>query len=877
MVGRTFIRLLCFQRFTVILLSCSLMPVSVSHRVMPGCELQRSEASGFSRDGDILIGGIFPVHDDTVQQDITFREQPLPVECQTFGIQNYQWVQAMVFAIEEINDNSELLPNITLGFQIYDSCTVLQRALKGALWILSGLGEPAPNYWCRTGLPPAAVIGDAGSTRSIALARILGLYRYPQISYFSTSSLLSDRNQFPSFFRTIPSDDFQSRGLAELVMHFGWTWVGILAADDDYGQRGIQLVQQEIVKAGACVAFSETVLPSRAAKNAFHITQVIKNSTARAIVVFSSSAYLAPLLDEMVRQNVTGNIWIASEAWSTSSLLSIEKYSEILVGTIGFAIHNGEMVAFQRYFTRLHPSRAPEDIFIRRFWEEMFGCQWLSHEISLKTKGNETNACTGDEKLNSPPFGLLMDFRITYNVYSAVYATALALQDLRPCIHSEGSLLQETCTNMSDFHPWQLLQYIKKVHLRKDDPETFFDKYGNPPAQYDIVNWQGGPDGTIRLVKVGSYESSVFPGKTLAIDPSGVQWATGTREVPLSLCSPSCSTGFRKASRPGKPLCCFQCIPCLLAEISNQTDSIECFKCPWDHWPNERRDGCVPKITEFLAYNETFGVTLAATSIFSSLVPVVIFGLFIYYRRTPIIKANNSNLSYLLLLSLTLCFLCSLAFVGYPTSVKCLIRQVAFGIAFALCVSCILAKTITVVIAFSATKPNSELRKWMGPHLSYTIISISTLFQVLICVFWLVLAPPFSEFNTHTQPGIIIVECNEGSSIAFWCMLGYLGLLATISFIVAFLARKLPDNFNEAKFITFSMLAFLSVWLSFVPAYLSTKGKYMVTMEIFAILSSSLALVCCLFFPKCYIILIRPKRNTKEYLMGRGKGHTKRV
>ncbi|XP_069072214.1 vomeronasal type-2 receptor 26-like [Pleurodeles waltl] len=339
--------------------------------------------------------------------------------------------------------------------------------------------------------------------------------------------------------------------------------------------------------------------------------------------------------------------------------------------------------------------------------------------------------------------------------------------------------------------------------------------------------------------------------------------------VPVSVCSPSCPKGFRKAIRPGKPICCFECFPCRLGEITNHADSLECFRCPWDQWSNEDRDQCIPKSTDFLSYKETFGAILAASSIFSSVIPIIIMGLFFCYRNTPIVKANNTNLSFLLLMSLTLCFLCPLTFVGCPTEKKCLIRQAAFGTIFSLCVSCILAKTFVVVIAFKATKPDSNLRRLVGPYMSYMIIISGTLIQVVLCVLWLVYAPPFSEYNINIHPGLIIVECNEGSPIAFWCMLGYLGFLATISFIMAFLARKLPDSFNEAKFITFSMLAFLGVWLSFIPAYLSTRGKYVVAMEIFAILSSSSSLVSCIFFPKCYIILFRSEINTKEHLMGR--------
>ncbi|XP_069463326.1 extracellular calcium-sensing receptor-like [Ambystoma mexicanum] len=780
----------------------------------------------------------------------------------------------MAFAIEEINKNPNLLPNITLGFRIHDSCMIIARSLEGILWMLTGQEEPIPNYQCWRNRPPAAFIGDATSTRSIIMAQILGLYRYPQISYYASSPLLSDRNQFPSFFRTIPSDDYQSRGLAQLVLHFGWTWVGLLADDDDYGQQGIRLLQEELARAGACVAFSENILTSRADKNAFHIVQVIKQSTANAIIIFSGD--LTRIVEEMLRQNVTGKICVATEGWSTSARLSVEKYSEILTGTIGFAIHSGRMPGFEEYLISLQPSSTPDPKFLQELWEESYGCKFQHGPgISLNVLHNDTVLCPEPEKLEKRQLSPSSDtaFGFPYKIYSAVYAIALSLQDLSICVPQGGPFQRGTCADIRKFQPWQLLHYIKKVHLQeKVGPGPFFDDHGNPPAQYDIINWQRSTHGTLKQVKVGGYDSSAPPGETFIINATTIRWIAGGPQVPTSVCSPSCPPGSRKLAKEGEPICCFLCLPCSQGEISNETDSNECSMCPWNQWPNQNQDHCIPKIIEFLEYNDPLGAMLAATSIISSLIPVVVLALFVHYRNSPIVKANNINISYVLLISLTLCFLCSMAFIGYPTPEKCLLRQVAFGIIFALCISCILSKTIMVVIAFNATKPNSDLKRWVTPTLSYMLIVVCSLIQVILCVSWTIISPPFTQYNVVSTTGKLIVECNEGSTIAFWFMLGYLGVLATVSFIVAFLARKLPDSFNEAKFITFSMLAFLSVWLSFIPAYLSTKGKYMVAMEIFAILSSSISLVSCIFFPKCYIILFKSEMNTKEYLMGRGTG-----
>ncbi|KAK2912388.1 hypothetical protein Q8A73_006501 [Channa argus] len=773
------------------------------------------------QDGNVIIGGLFNLHYQTPAIDQDYTQLPHYKPCTGLEYPPLQGMYAMMFALEEINENPTLLPGLKLGYHIFDYCGRPPWAPQATLSLAGGdsntcnLTDDSGAYgqtdekkkgdvacvslsgrynidavFHLDGQPVPLIIGASSTVTAEILARILGPLSVPLISYLASCPCLSNRVQYPNFFRTIPSDFYQVKAIAQLAISFNWTWIGAVIENQNYGHTAIKIFQEETQGAGVCLAFIEILTRETIVSDARRAALTIQASTPRVILVFAWYTDVRELFLQLVKINVTDRQFVASESWSTSGdILQDPETRKVASGVLGVAIRSSTIPGFENYLKSLNPFHRPSDGFLREFWEVEFGCSpgatnlhsysssSLKSLTSIKRTSHPSNtstsppadkslqkaslsACSGTESLERVQnvFTDVSQLRVSYNVYLAVYAAAHALHSLLSCPADNSS----TCSSPKHIKPTELLQHLNKVNFTTPQGEEFYFQDGDIPAKYDLVNWQNTPEGTLQLILVGH-----VVGFDIHLNESAIQWSTGSSQVPTSVCSENCPPGTRKSNRKGEPVCCFDCIPCAEGEISNKTGSLYCDQCPLEFWSNANQTSCVLRQLDFLSFNETLGITLTTAAVSGAVMTTAVFVVFLCYRQTPVVRANNSELSFLLLLSLKLCFLCSLVFIGRPSVWSCRFQQAAFGISFVLCVSCLQVKTIVVLAAFRSARPGAEaLIKWFGPVQQRGSVCVFTCVQIIICAVWLSLSPPVPKRDLGFHGSKVTLECSMASLMA---------------------------------------------------------------------------------------------------------------
>ncbi|TSK38409.1 Extracellular calcium-sensing receptor [Bagarius yarrelli] len=501
----------------------------------------------FYQGGDVILGGLFPLHYSPVSAVYSFQSKPEATDYKYFSPRALRWMRTMTFAVTEINQRKDLLPNLTLGYHIRDSCDDIPVSIKSSLILVNGQPEKGSGCVNVTRQPSPVIVGDAASGISMAVLRTLGSFSIPLVSYFASCSCLSNKKEFSTFMRTMPSDEFQIKALAKLVHYFQWTWVGVIGVESDYARFAIQLFLKESIRYNVCPAYVHFYPVTLTTEAVQKLMDVIKASTATVIINFSGESELQTILRECRKQNVTHLQWIASEAWATSQALWSE-FHDLLQGTLGFAIRKGEIPNLGGYLKEINASIAQTSSFLAEFWEETFNCRiaGLLNTHIHKQEDQNREACSGRESLDNvySTFTDVSELRVSYNVYKAVYLIAHALHDMSNCVPGHGPFHNGTCGSLNPLLPWQLISYMRRTNFTSLGEFVHFDENGDPIASYDLMNWQVGDDGLLKLVKVGFYDAALTEDSGLVINEQMIIWRRKNKISYYSTCE--CLSDKRK-------------------------------------------------------------------------------------------------------------------------------------------------------------------------------------------------------------------------------------------------------------------------------------------------------------------------------------------
>ncbi|KAL1256551.1 hypothetical protein QQF64_012096 [Cirrhinus molitorella] len=406
-----------------------------------------------------------------------------------------------------------------------------------------------PGDTCNGQPPLHAIIGESESSATVILSRTTGPFKIPVISPSATCECLSNRKDYSSFFRTIASDYHQSRALAYIVKHFGWSWVGAVNSDNDYGNNGMSVFLKIAQDEGICIEYSVKFYRTEPEKLK-KVVDTIKKGTAKVIVAFVSFVEMGLLIDQLSIQNIAGFQIIGVESWITTKNYITPNSFHSLGGSLGFAVRKNNIKGFTDYV-------------IKEFWDTTFPCS--------QSEGNSSqyasNCSRYEDLLALKNYNEdVPEQRYASNVYKAVYAVAHSLHSLLKCKEQEG------CEKSLTIQPQEVVEALKNVNFTiKMGDHVWFDSTGGAVAQYEVVNWQQDSDGSFQFKSVGYYDASLPPFQRLVLNQKNIIWTGGQLKKPSSVCSESCPPGTRKAAQKGRPVCCYDCIACAEGEISNET------------------------------------------------------------------------------------------------------------------------------------------------------------------------------------------------------------------------------------------------------------------------------------------------------------------
>uniref|UniRef100_A0A672H025 Metabotropic glutamate receptor 1 n=1 Tax=Salarias fasciatus TaxID=181472 RepID=A0A672H025_SALFA len=839
----------------VVLLGADLSPLALMDHV--GVKAQNNERRVLAHiPGDIIIGALFSVHHQPPADKV--HERKCGAVREQYGIQR---VEAMMHTLDRINADPTILPNITLGCEIRDSCwhsaVALEQSIEFIRDTLVSSDEEESQGRCTAEAgslllqgkkPIVGLIGPGSSSVAIQVQNLLQLFNIPQIAYSATSMDLSDKSLFKYFMRVVPSDMQQARAMVDIVKRYNWSYVSAIHTEGNYGESGMEAFKDMAAKEGICIAHSDKIYSNAGEHNFDKLLQKLRAHLpkARVVACFCEGMTVRGILMAMRRQRLVGEfLLVGSDGWADRYDVT-DGYEREAAGGITIKLKSAYVTWFDDYYLNLRPDANQRNPWFPEFWQHRFQCRLRGHPQE-NTMYNHHNDCNASLSLRQH---YAQDTKMGF-VINAIYSMAYGLHAMQQslCPGYKG-----LCESMRPIDGRKLLDFLMKTNFIGVSGENIhFDQNGDSPGRYEIMNFKQMGEDEFSYIHVGSWDQG-----GLKMNDEEI-WSENS-DIIQSVCSEPCQKAQIKVIRKGEVSCCWTCTPCKENEFV--FDEYTCRACVLGSWPTDDLTGCEPIPVQYVRWGDPEPIAAVVFACLGLLSTLFVTSVFIKFWDTPVVKSSSRELCYIILAGICLGYLCTFSLIAKPHIIYCYLQRLGIGLSPAMSYSALVTKTnrIARILAGSKKKICTKKPRFMSACAQLVIAFLLILLQLGIIVALLIIEPPQV---IHDYPSIREVHliCNL-TTLGVVAPLGYNGLLILSCTFYAFKTRNVPANFNEAKYIAFTMYTTCIIWLAFVPIYFGSNYK-IITMCFSVSLSATVAL-CCMFVPKVYIMLAKPEKNVRS-------------
>ena len=745
-----------------------------------------------------------------------------------------------------------ILPGFNLGYQIDNGCTEIPKVMKRGIEIVSMY---RPNSVCRadfidcksnksgSGVKPiSAVIGPGFSFLTIPLASLMGLYHIPHISYQASSRLLSKRDLYRSFFRTIPSDSNQVLVMLDIIKKFNWNYLIAIGSDDDYGKLGISALKESSSSRNICIAY-DAYIPNSGdkikAKVDEIIAKLIETPKAKLVILFTYSSMGEMILQEARKHNLK-RIWLTSDAWSSSGP-KINVSENYLTGIITVATEKVVIPDLESFLANTIKNEPLCNPWLADYLRKVHKCSFDKQNVVCPGEAPETIA----KKMLSYNSGGYA------NLYDAVFAVSYGIDSMlqEKCGYKTSSYNKTACF---PFVPKELLKQIANVSFTGLFSRSVeFDVNGDPKKPHYIIENIQKKDGKLQYVQVGKWASSGHQSsERLALNVDSIVWPHQYSSVPDSKCSVDCLPGQYVHA---KTECCWSCQECDPLYVSNGTNAVSCTKCPLAHHTDKENTHCIKTPVVYLTPQTGAGIAILTVTCLGFFLDAVLMVVFFKLRDTHMIRESQPAILAFSTVVLFFSFAYGILHVVKPNDGFCSGRSSYFFMLFATFAGILFASTVMV---------QETLKHWICKYLSvnativqYTVLAFVMLIELIAIIIWLEVDPAKMESFPNSGKTELFLECKLELTASRLICMSFPCILLIIAMIIAFRERNIEHPYNEPKFLSFATIALSIIVVAFIPTFKYVVGIYKAIVMAFTVDLCAFTYISCIFVPKLYVLV----------------------